>query len=568
MSNQIKITVTPTTYRLHTEAPTALWLEKMKQYPMRKWEATTREWVIPRHLRSEIELSDDMLSLHQFDGWTLEFIRQNGGVGDIEENMIKKRFPFLFPFQVSAVRRMVNARYFLNTFACGLGKSMTALSAAVLAVENEDADAIVIVAPNSVLGQWKNEAMKWFEIPEDRIVMVTGTKKQREELWQQEADIHIVSYDVLRQDHTLACSFVGRDRLVVIYDEVTRCKNDKAQITKVAREFSAPAAYRFALTGTPVSKSLYDYFHILQLVDPLFMSRSFFEARYPIWDILYLRDRTVRQLVGYKNLDDFVRRIQTHTVRETKASVGIQLPPMTIEYRRVEMTPAQAKLEEDIIAYAKANGKTIFNVWSLLHSLADGVDILMMSESDMLMDYIAENGAPASLDCSRKLEELKEFLEDCDGEKVVIFSQYIRFATAAQKFLGNDAVLVTGETPNRDEIVKKFKTDPAVKYLCCTDALAFGVDFPEIDFLVSLDLNPDLATMLQRPERIYRITSTRPKTVVAFYSSGIEEDIYEILKGKAALVEQITEGKAADKSVNIKAEIGRKYGLVSRREEN
>jgi superfamily II DNA/RNA helicase len=116
--------------------------------------------------------------------------------------------------------------------------------------------------------------------------------------------------------------------------------------------------------------------------------------------------------------------------------------------------------------------------------------------------------------------------------------------------------------------VKKFKTDPAVKYLCCTDALAFGVDFPEIDFLVSLDLNPDLATMLQRPERIYRITSTRPKTVVAFYSSGIEEDIYEILKGKAALVEQITEGKAADKSVNIKAEIGRKYGLVSRREEN
>ena len=170
----------------------------------------------------------------------------------------------LMPFQKDGVRALVNSERLLLADDMGLGKTLQAIAAARILCAQRAIDAILVVAPASLLDQWRRELEKW--APELRAIIVRGPITDR--AWQWEAKVHVtlVSFETLRSD------FGGNKRApvrrkiwdVVIADEAQRIKNRNATsdaLKGVQRRRS------WALTGTPLENDEEELASILEFVD-------------------------------------------------------------------------------------------------------------------------------------------------------------------------------------------------------------------------------------------------------------------------------------------------------------
>ena len=63
------------------------------------------------------------------------------------------------------------------------------------------------------------------------------------------------------------------------------------------------------------------------------------------------------------------------------------------------------------------------------------------------------------------------------------------------------------------------------------------------------DIPWSVGKIVQRTERIYRITTSRNKWVYFFVGSGIESKVWEILQKKRTLFNQVVEGDVVDEEI-------------------
>ena len=473
---------------------------------------------------------------------------------------IQEKYPFLYLFQAEVVMQAANRGSFLVAHECGLGKTVSCFAAAKEIVESGRASKILIVCPASIQKQWQSDIKKWFGAD---ALCVAGTKKAREKIWAQSAPIKIISYESLRQDWPRNLS-----NTVVVADEVSKIKNS-SKINRTFQAIAKTAPFRIGSSGTPLTGRLEGYYRIMRWINPMWMTYPFFQENYIIRGIVAWRrnklgkpEPIIAATGEYKNLDDFVRRLDGHVDRKRKADVAPQLPPKTMEWREITMTPAQRTLEGRFLEYAKS-AKTILPVWQLLHVNCDGSDVVFAGTSETLSAIDTTGISPVP---SKKIQEIMDIIEELGDEKVVIYSQFARFAkrihARLETALGKGVVmLATGEDAKaRDAAVLAFKTDPNVKYLVSTDTLSMGISFSDVNYLINADIPPDIGTFLQRCDRIHRLDSKFPKTIINLVSEGLEIDIRRILVEKAGLIEAVTEGKAAT-AVNVMDEISRKYGI-------
>lgn len=477
---------------------------------------------------------------------------------------LKLRYPFLYPFQAEAAVAAINRGSFLFAFDMGLGKTITG---AVTALElSQGKHPILIICPASVQRQWQSELKKWFN---RSATIITGSKKKRARLWVELTDpahlsdpIYIISYESLRMDW----DDIDVSGHVVVADELSKIKNH-SKIFKVFQAMSKVVKYRVGLSGTPISGKLEHYRNLMAWINPGWMTWKFFDETYTVKNWITVTGGEKKLVtIGYRNVDDFVKRLVGYVDRKTKDDIGIQLPPRTVEWRYIPMDKYQIKAHEAFISYAKEKGQGILPVWRMLQTVADGTEITLESESEL----IDEAGiAPDAVE-SPKLGEIDALIEEIGDEKILIFTGFARFARRIQTHLNKRAntkvaYLATGEDVKEKEAsVEAFRNNPACKYLVCTDTLAFGVDFPYINYEIQADVPTDISIFQQRCERIHRINSPvdKPKTVIMLYSQGIEEEVYLILQKKAELNEAVTEGKALMPNINIRDEVARKYGLL------
>jgi len=103
-------------------------------------------------------------------------------------------------------------------------------------------------------------------------------------------------------------------------------------------------------------------------------------------------------------------------------------------------------------------------------------------------DAIGDNDAE-----KRKLSVLKELLESIAVEKCMIFCETRKEVDHVQVLLRRmnfsvEALHGAMDADVRDEVSDKFRTDPACRYLVCTDVLARGYDIPEVSTVVNYKL--------------------------------------------------------------------------------
>jgi SNF2 family DNA or RNA helicase len=473
---------------------------------------------------------------------------------------MKTKYPFLYAFQADAAAAAVNRGSFLIAHDMGLGKTLSSFAAAAELRDKHKLGGILIVCPASIQKQWVREIEKWFNQPS---LIVAGSKKKREELWNSLEPIKIISYESLRMDWPRSIH-----RMVVIADEVSKIKNT-SKINKVFQEVAKVAPCRIGVTGTPLTGRLEHYYRIAKWINPAWMSYKFFDANYTIKEEIFIGSDgdSIDKIVGYRNLADFVKRLEGMVDRKRKSEVATQLPPKTMEWRTIAFTSTQRALHSALLGYAEDREEGILPVWQLLHTVSDGTEVTMESTSEILRQI---DTAKISSEESPKLKEIADIIEELGDEKVVIYTQFARFARHIQSYLNKAAntkvsVLATAEdTRERDASVAAFREVSAIKVLVSTDTLAMGISFSDVDYLINADIPADIGVFLQRCDRIHRIDSKYPKTIINLVSEGIEEDIYDIIMRKGALIEQVTESGVLMK-VNIRHELEKKYGIRDRK---
>ena len=215
----------------------------------------------------------------------------------------------------------------------GIGKTATAIIAKNLIDEKEGRrTTAVMVVPNKVLGQWKDE-IKRCNVDEKSVVVVTSRDKENAiaEIEERQPEIILTTYDMIFRKHNGGT--VG-DRLAkvvdyLVLDEIHNAKEAKSLRSQQIMELSHGAEYVTMLSGTPVPNRVSD----LGVVASILWNHKFTPREF---NMNYQKNpRIVRQ----KLLPRMLRRRKRETFGESRCTV-YEVP--------VPMSEAQEKRHEHL----------------------------------------------------------------------------------------------------------------------------------------------------------------------------------------------------------------------------
>jgi superfamily II DNA/RNA helicase len=143
---------------------------------------------------------------------------------------------------------------------------------------------------------------------------------------------------------------------------------------------------------------------------------------------------------------------------------------------------------------------------------------------------------------------VKDFLEENDANKVVIFATYVDMLDMIAEALGPDQCrLYSGrlDAKTKEENKIAFNTDPNIRVLISSDAGGYGVDLPAANLLINYDLPWSSGSATQRNGRIKRASSTWPSIVIQdiLVAGSIEERQHEALTQKNAVASAVIDGE-------------------------
>lgn len=331
--------------------------------------------------------------------------------------MLKKEQ--LHDYQVKAVDMIVNnfnCGLFLD---CGLGKTVSTLTAIQELREIGFIDKVLIIAPKKVAQvTWKDEINNWEHLKGLRISVIDGTAAQRRAAMMADADIYTVSRDNvvwLVVEH-------GGVKLpydMVVIDELSSFKNYASKRFKALRRVRKFIPRVVGLTGTPAPNGLIDLWAQMFLIDEgkrlgktiTGYRDRFFTAGRRNGDIVYQWDLKSPAEETEQKISELIKDICI----SMSAEDYLKMPDKLMYYDRVKLS------DKDFKAY-----KT-FEREQVLEFIESGETITAASAaalSNKLQQFA--NGAMYDADKKvlqlhdEKVEKLKELVEAANGQPVLV----------------------------------------------------------------------------------------------------------------------------------------------------
>ena len=418
----------------------------------------------------------------------------------------------------------------------GLGKTLQTLAMLTRAVEqgtlDDDTGPVLVVAPTSVVSTWANEAARFS--PGLRVVVVTETHRRRAQpLAQMTVGAHLVvtSYAVLRLDDE---AFRDHRWSGLVLDEAQFVKNHRAKTYQAARR--VPAAFRLAITGTPLENSLMDLWAILSLSAPgLFPHPQHFTEQYR---------RPIENGSDPQRLAVLRRRIRPLVLRRTKEQVAPDLPPKIEQTLQVTLNPAHRRIYDKhlhrerqrvlgLIDDVDRNRVAIFRSLTVLRRLS--------------LDPSLVDDQHAGKVRSSKIDVLMEQLDDvvAEGHRALVFSQFTGFLRLVRQRLDETAVgycYLDGRTRDRARRIKAFGDGDDPVFLISLKAGGVGLTLTEADYVFVLDPWWNPAAEAQAVDRTHRIG--QHKTVMVYRlvaTDTIEEKVVALQQRKRDLFDKVVD---------------------------
>ncbi len=429
----------------------------------------------------------------------------------------------LMAHQEEGIAFLLERKAGLLAFEQGLGKTLVAIKAFAQLHALDQADALLVICPNSLKRNWASEFSR-FE-PDLEVEIIEGpAQARRRSLAAVVSPVAIMSYETARTEVAGVLALLSRRRTVLVLDESHAVKNRLSLTSTAAQHFAPRCEYRWLLSGTPVTNTaadLYAQIRIIAASQPLGTFDSFTAA---------YGDR--------QGLEALRARIAPLVLRRTKDEC-LDLPTKTLVDMKIELPGWQRRLYENMRDELVCEVRTMSGEQFRAYAPTALAKLLRLSQ-------LASNPAlllPTEPRVPAKFWELDHLLDEIvrgSDEKVVIWSHYVETLEALlRRYQDLRPVPLYGGTPaaERQGIVQRFQTDPSVRVLIGNPAAGgSGFTFTAARYAIYETLSWRYDFYAQSQDRIHRIGQERPVTYIRLLAAEtVEEVIAQALERKSQL---------------------------------
>jgi superfamily II DNA or RNA helicase len=405
----------------------------------------------------------------------------------------------------------------------GLGKTHQVMGLLCLVHDVQRSEGLLVVCPRGVLEHWHTLLERY--APDLEVHIYHGPGRSLAEI--EGGVVVLTTYDILFRS---ADELQDRIWEVAVFDEAQRIKNSRTKAARAARKI--PAAFRIALSGTPLENRLTELWSVVDLVLPGYLgSEREFRTNY--------RNPTHHQLHRLRH------RLSVLTLRRIKDQVLADLPDKVEDIRFCRLVAKQRELYEsmrelgsqEIADQLKDPAADI----PYIHIFALLTRLKQVCDHPVLVEEVLASSAD-----SGKIEVLDQILDEAlEGEhNVVIFSQYVTMIDYLSKHLKKRKVshlVLTGSTRDRGRIVRRFNSEQHERVLLASLlAGGVGIDLTGASVVIHYDRWWNPAKENQATDRVHRIGQKRFVQVFKLVTRDtVEERIDELIRSKLELMDRV-----------------------------
>ncbi|HEY5583201.1 MAG TPA: DEAD/DEAH box helicase [Ruminiclostridium sp.] len=411
----------------------------------------------------------------------------------------------------------------------GLGKTLQVL--AFIVSETQRKLPCIVVAPTSIIYNWKREAAKF--TPQLKVLVITGPKDRRNLLINASIDFDLIitSYGALKND------VEEYKKIIFSYVFVDEAQNIKNPLTLNANSVkSIKAKCCFALTGTPIENRLTELWSIFEFIMPgyLYDKNKFINT---------FEDPIIREKNTAK-MEELSKMIKPFIIRRMKKAVLSELPDKIETNYFTEMTEKQKKLyvayyknfKDELIAQINESGtqKNHIEILTALTRLRQ----ICAHPSTFLDNY---DGGSGKLDLA--MEIIKESINS--GHSVLLFSQFTKMLKIIRDELENNNInyyYLDGTMKPEERVIEidNFSSDKEAVFLISLKAGGTGLNLIKADIIIHFDPWWNPAVEDQASDRAHRIGQKNVVQVYKLLTEGtIEEKIAQLQERKRDLIGSI-----------------------------
>jgi len=413
----------------------------------------------------------------------------------------------------------------------GLGKTLQTI--ALLAREKDcrrmDLPSL-IVAPKSLLSNWAREFQKF--APQIRCLVYAGPKRHSTLAEFHRFEVIVTSYPILIRDLQ---PLTDREFHYVVIDEAQTIKNPQSQASTAVRALSA--RHRLALSGTPVENHLSELWALFEFTHPGLLGHYQQYKR-------HFRD-PIEKMGDEQRLAALRERISPFILRRVKESVAQDLPPKTELIRTVELNGTQRDLYESIRLAGDRAVRQAIAQGGLNASRVTILSALLRLRQVCADPRLIRLNTGASEVSSAKYELFFELVQAQldSGRRILVFSQFAQMLALLSQGLekrGIKHLVLTGASPNRQQLVDRFESGKADVFLISLKAGGTGLNLVSADTVIHYDPWWNSAAQAQATDRAYRIGQKRPVFVYnLIVASSVEDRILALQERKQRLASQV-----------------------------
>ena len=436
----------------------------------------------------------------------------------------------------------------------GLGKTIQTLALLLWMNQNPPADAdadtgadarppSLLVAPASLLGNWKAEAARF--APSLKVVFLHPSENDPKTL----ADIaqdpakHLAGVDLAVTTYAMVTRqewLTQQPWRLVILDEAQAIKNPGARQTQAIKRLSAPA--RIALTGTPVENRLGDLWSLFGFLNPgLLGSARVFKS-------------FIKSLEGAEGGAQYAplrRLVGPYILRRLKTDKSIisDLPDKTETTRFCRLTRPQVQCYEKIV-------NDMREALELVDGIARrGLVLQTLMRLKQVCNHPSQYSGDGEYDAahSGKFVRLAEICEEIAErqEKTLVFTQFREIidplADRLAQVFGRRGLALHGGTSvgKRKDLVAQFQAEDGPPFFILSlKAGGTGLNLTAASHVIHFDRWWNPAVENQATDRAFRIGQRRNVLVHKFVTTGtVEERIDKLISEKRALADEVLGGE-------------------------
>jgi len=428
--------------------------------------------------------------------------------------------PFAVQIASAAMLTTQQRAYLLNSF--GTGKTRTALWAAHFLMLQGQIRKVLVVAPLSTLqSTWAREAFR--TVPGLRVSVVYGTREQRLNALNKDADIYLINHDGVA---TVLAELRAKKNLdLIVLDELAVYRNGSALRTKNMGKLCTQNKWVWGLTGGPMPNDAMDVWSQCRLVTPWTVPST-----QRAW-----KDRTMINVgqftwVAKPNATAQAYAAMVPSVRYTLDDI-MELPELIERQAQVTQSVQQADIYKELCRRLVADVNQ-----TQVEAINEAAKITKLLQISCGAVYTSKGAV--ELDPGDRLDVLLDIISETQN-KIIVFATYKHAVAMVGRHLDANHIAhrtVTGDTPHkeRSDIFNEFQDNPFGPRVLLAHpvCMAHGLTLTAADTIVWYSAIYDLEIFDQANARIRRVGQKHKQQVVMLCGTKAEAVAYKRLQLK------------------------------------